>query len=460
MPRISLRLPPPGECVIADQIRQRRHPRDLIALDGVLLNHPSIASGWNTLLGSIRTDNILPTDIRELLILRVAALNSAAYEWTHHEPIARAAGMSSLQLCRVRDIVKPLKDSNHHLSPSQLTALNFADAVTRTLDVPDQLITDFKQILGGSQPDKALLDATATVAAYNMVSRVLITLDVADDRLASVPLPGLTTNQIRLGMRDGTELAICTRAVEPDLEGRPWLVFVNSLLSDMSMWDLVLPSFAARYNLLCFDQRGHGQSGIPSEPCTIEGLAEDVYEIVNQLKLSTPIHGIVGVSQGGATVLSLATRHPELFHRMVVCDTQPASPTGSRAAWEARLGLRETVGASQLAEVTVSRWFPPAFANLHDRIGNAIRRMIERTSIEGFRAGAAALCDYKIDESKLDGSKILLLAGQYDGALPDVLKGLGERIGARFETVNGAGHLPMLDQPATFLKVVEPFLNE
>lgn len=36
MPRIPLRLPPPGDCQIADQIRIRRHPRDLISLDGTI----------------------------------------------------------------------------------------------------------------------------------------------------------------------------------------------------------------------------------------------------------------------------------------------------------------------------------------------------------------------------------------------------------------------------------------
>ncbi|EGG12535.1 hydrolase/acyltransferase [Melampsora larici-populina 98AG31] len=455
MPRIPLRFPVPGESKIADEIRKRRHPRDLISLDGVLLHNPSIANGWNSLIGPIRSENSLPADIRELLILRVAALNSAAYEWVQHETIARAAGMSTTQLCRVRDIVKPLSDPHHQLSPSQITALAFADAVTRTLDIPDELIEEFKQNLGGPEPDRALLDATTTVAAYNMVSRVLITLDVADDKRAPVPLPGLVTTHHRLTMRDGTELEVCTRAVPADQEpGRPWIVFVNSLLVEMSMWEEVLPSFAKKFNLLCFDQRGHGKSAVPPEPCTIEGLVEDVTEIVTQLGLSVPIHGIIGVSQGGATALGLAAHHPDLFEKLVVCDSQPASPNISRSLWEARLGLKENQGSRHLAEVTVQRWFPSA-SGLHlpeSRLGNKIRRMVEHTSLEGFRAGCAALCDYKIDESKMNGTKILLVAGEEDGKLPEVLKGLGERIGARYENVPGAGHLPMVDQPAGFLK--------
>lgn len=168
--------------------------------------------------------------------------------------------MSTLQLNRVRDIIKPIETglTSQTLTPQQSIALCFADAVTRTLDVPDQLITDFKHTLGGLDPHRALLDATLTVASYNMVSRLLITLNVADDRLEPVPLPGLMTSHHQLSMPDGTQLAICTHAAPDDLN-RPWLVFVNSLLSSMAMWNLVLPSLGARFNLLTFDQRGHGQ---------------------------------------------------------------------------------------------------------------------------------------------------------------------------------------------------------
>lgn len=84
--------------------------------------------------------------------------------------------------------------------------------------------------------------------------------------------------------------------------------------------------------------------------------------------------------------------------------------------------------------------------------------MIEETSLQGFRAGAEALCDYRIEEGPLKAQKILLLVGQDDGGLPDVMEGLSQRIGAQFVKVEGAGHLPMLDQPARFLSLVEEFL--
>ena len=79
---------------IANRIRQRRGGH-LTPLDGMLLHSPPLADGWNSLLGAIRNQSTLPDDIRELAILRVAALNGAHYEWQAHEPIARRSGLDT-----------------------------------------------------------------------------------------------------------------------------------------------------------------------------------------------------------------------------------------------------------------------------------------------------------------------------------------------------------------------------
>ncbi len=69
MPRIPYRYPAAGTDPIADAIRERRGPvRGLTPLDGMLLNASPIASGWNSLLGAVRTKSSLPDDIREIMV--------------------------------------------------------------------------------------------------------------------------------------------------------------------------------------------------------------------------------------------------------------------------------------------------------------------------------------------------------------------------------------------------------
>jgi hypothetical protein len=66
--RILPVYPPNGSSSIADQIRERRGARGLTPLDGTLLRSPSIAGGWNQLLGAVRSKGKLPADIRELMV--------------------------------------------------------------------------------------------------------------------------------------------------------------------------------------------------------------------------------------------------------------------------------------------------------------------------------------------------------------------------------------------------------
>ncbi|GAA5954054.1 hypothetical protein JCM21900_005391 [Sporobolomyces salmonicolor] len=466
MPRIPYQNPAQGTSAIGDAIRQRRGARGLTPLDQSLLNAPEIANGWNTLLGAVRTKNSLPDDIRELMILRVAARNSATFEWIHHAHVGTDAGLTPQQLTVIRDLYTPMPTpaSPAPLSAYQAAALRFADASTYNVTVPQSRIDDLKQHL---KDDQQLLEATAVVATYNMVSRLLVTLDVGDMGTVSVPLPETEQTEHEVEVEEGVRLFV--KVAKRD-GSSPWLVFVNSLMTNQTMWDGVLPRLSKKYNLLTFDQRGHGKSSVPPQPCTLEILANDVATILSKLSIPTPIHAIIGVSQGGATALAFAQHHSPLFSRLIACDTQATSPAANSKAWDERIALaRSRSSMVPLADVTIPRWFPSGAASELNKGGRReffIHDMVSSTPIEGFAAGAAALQGYDVAPGladKLKGKKVLLVAGERDGALPGVLRGLKENLeqdGAdcRFEVVPGCGHLPMVDGAEAWLDIVENFL--
>ncbi|GAA5930241.1 hypothetical protein JCM3775_004338 [Rhodotorula graminis] len=469
MPRIPYKNPAQGTSVVGDAIRDRRGPRGLTPLDQTLLNAPEIANGWNTLLGAVRNRNSLPDDIRELMILRVAARNSACFEWIHHAHVGTDAGLTNQQLTIIRDLYTPLPTpaAPGVLSPFQAAALRFADASTFSVNVPQSILDELKEHL---KDDQQLLEATAVAATYNMVSRLLVTLDVGDMGAISVPLPETEQTEHDVEVDDGVTLHV--RVAKRD-DASPWLVFVNSLMTNQKMWEGALPRLSKKYNLVTYDQRGHGKSSVPPKPCTLEVLAGDIATILAKLSIPTPIHAVIGVSQGGATTLALAQHHPDLFDRLVACDTQATSPAANAAAWNERIALARNEGSMvPLADVTVPRWFPSGATsefNVGGRRAHFIHDMVATTPIEGFAAGAAALQGYDVlpglaDKLKGgDGKKVLLVAGERDGALPGVLKGLADKlkadgVDARFEQIQGAGHLPMVDATQPWLDVVEDFL--
>jgi AhpD family alkylhydroperoxidase len=149
--------------------------RDILAGRGrisplyqVLLNSAPIAAGWEHLLTAVRSQTSLPADLRELVILRVAVLNRARYEFDAHVPHAERAGLGSEQIEGLR---QPLPPAARYTAVQNL-ALALADAMTRDIEVPDAL----KAKLQAEFDATGLVELVATVAAYNMVSRLLVAL--------------------------------------------------------------------------------------------------------------------------------------------------------------------------------------------------------------------------------------------------------------------------------------------
>lgn len=155
---------------VADRIRARRGGR-LRAIDELLLHSPPVADGWNELLGAIRQRTSLAPRWRELAILRVAVLTGADYEWAAHEPEARRAGLTDEQLAAVAADDAAAQPA---LDPGQRRVLAVVDAMTRQVRVPDAVFDALRPHFSAAE----LVELTATVAAYNMVARFLVALQV------------------------------------------------------------------------------------------------------------------------------------------------------------------------------------------------------------------------------------------------------------------------------------------
>ncbi|PHH88972.1 hypothetical protein CDD83_6808 [Cordyceps sp. RAO-2017] len=171
--------PPPASAeddAVVSRIQARRAPRPLQPLDLTLLHAPPVADGWNSFLGAVRGKTSLSADVREIAICRVAVCNKAWYEWGHHAPLAAEAGVSpkALELMK-QDVLKPA-DRPSELSDRQWAALLYADEMTRNVQVKDETFA----LVHGLFDDREVVEMTATVAAYNCVSRFLVALDVGE----------------------------------------------------------------------------------------------------------------------------------------------------------------------------------------------------------------------------------------------------------------------------------------
>ncbi|KAJ6616212.1 4-carboxymuconolactone decarboxylase [Mycena sp. CBHHK59/15] len=185
--RVPYVFPPPGTDPIADAIRARRVNGTLLALDGALLNSPLVAQGWNQFFTVIRENLTIPADMRELFILRTAALNNAAYQWGQHESVGRSEGLTTDQLLVIR--LASQSALTHHdkkvLGDSLAAALQFADAITESVYVPRDVYDNLAKHLS----DQQMVEAVATAGSYNFVSRFTVSLNVDGRMHEEVPIP-------------------------------------------------------------------------------------------------------------------------------------------------------------------------------------------------------------------------------------------------------------------------------
>ena len=68
-------------------------------------------------------------------------------------------------------------------------------------------------------------------------------------------------------------------------EGAPWLVFSNSLATDLTMWDQQAADFASSFRVLRYDQRGHGKTEAPAGRYTFDMLIADALALMDALKI-------------------------------------------------------------------------------------------------------------------------------------------------------------------------------
>lgn len=155
---------------LVDQITAERG--NVLHLYQMLLHSPEIARGWLGYLTAIRQRSSLPGALREMVIMRVAVLNGAPYEADQHGPIALKEGMTQAQL----DALQNWSESPL-FSERERAVLAYTDAMTRQIQVPAAVADAVKIHFDAKQ----MVELTATIAAYNMVSRFLEALDIHSD---------------------------------------------------------------------------------------------------------------------------------------------------------------------------------------------------------------------------------------------------------------------------------------
>ena len=241
-------------------------------------------------------------------------------------------------------------------------------------------------------------------------------------------------------------------------EGAPWVVFSNSLMTDLSMWDEQAAALGDSFRVLRYDHRGHGGTEATAPPYSFDVLTADVVALFDALGIKKA--HFVGLSMGGMTAVALAERHPERLDRVIPCDCGPASTPQSAQQWAERIALAKEKGMEALVEPTVGRWFVPEFLSSNKQIVDKVRAMIRTTSVNGFIGCALALSDFDLKPGLANiKNPMQFLCGAKDASLGGT-KALNASVpGSALIEIEGAGHISNMENPSAFTRAVREFLR-
>jgi 3-oxoadipate enol-lactonase len=232
--------------------------------------------------------------------------------------------------------------------------------------------------------------------------------------------------------------------------GHRAVVLLHAFPLHSGMWTRQIEALAATHRVIAPDYRGLGGTGGSPEPSTMALLAGDVRALLGHLRVERA--AVVGLSMGGYLALELWRQAPGLFTGLALCDTKAGADTPEGAAGrEAFAKSALTQGLHWVADQMAPRLLKPspdpaALAEVRTLIGGGTP-----VGVAAAQRGMALRPDSTPTLATI-GCPTLVVVGAEDGLTPPAE---AERLaagvrGATLARLDGAGHLPNIEQPAAF----------
>lgn len=237
------------------------------------------------------------------------------------------------------------------------------------------------------------------------------------------------------------------------------LVFVNSLGSDLRIWDDVVAELSSHYRCLRYDKPGHGLSDKSESGYGLATQTRTLLAVLDSFEVESA--AIVGISVGGLIALHTARRHSGRVSALVLCDT--AARIGSAERWNERIRLVHEEGLAAVAERIAVGWFAPSFPQRAPAAVRGYVNMLARTASEGYVGTCAMLRDSDEEQGLPSiGCPALVITGGHDRGTPIEQGGsLAARLPrGRFSEIRDAGHLPCVERPRELARLMEDFFEE
>jgi len=227
------------------------------------------------------------------------------------------------------------------------------------------------------------------------------------------------------------------------------------------IWRAQIDALSDSFRIIAPDLRGHGQSPAPRGVYDMDLLASDVCALLDDLGIERAAW--VGHSMGGYVLMAALRRHPRYVRGAALVATHPLPDSPDKRLQ--RMQSAEVVlseGPSDLALSMMAVLFAPKF----DRQSPAARDIYELMAttpafgVAGALRGMAARPD-SVETLRQIAVPAVVIAGAEDQVVKlAVAEEMARSMpGAALVRIEGAGHMPMIEQPEATTAALREFLS-
>jgi 3-oxoadipate enol-lactonase len=236
----------------------------------------------------------------------------------------------------------------------------------------------------------------------------------------------------------------------------PVLMLCNSLGTNLHMWDDQAEEWSKRFRLVRYDRRGHGQSGAPKGPYSMDMLGRDALAVADAAGAKT--FNWCGLSMGGMVGQWMGANARDRVEKLVLSNTHYYY--ADKQPWADRIKFARDNGLDKLSGPQMERWFTKDFRDANPKPVAKVVEMFTATPLDGFLGCCEAVrdMDFRASTPTITAPTMVIVGSKDPATLPEYGLEIAKMIKGSKVTSLEAAHLSNIEKPKPYAEEVLNFL--
>ena len=240
------------------------------------------------------------------------------------------------------------------------------------------------------------------------------------------------------------------------------IIFLHGFPYDHTMWDEQVNFLKDKFYCVRYDIRGLGNSPAGNGQFTMDSFVDDLFSIVDELKLDKPI--ICGLSMGGYITFRALEIDQSKFSAVILMDTRSESDNNEgKIKRQNGIAKINKEGVIAFVDGFVPTCFWEDTIKNNPNLYNTVLNKSRKSNSIGIKGSLIAMLSRTDTTSTLKNISLptLVICGEFDKLTPpNVMQIIADEIkDAKFVEIKNSGHMTPLEQPDEINKNIMTFLE-